>query len=394
MDNVENISRETWKSLIIKTLKYETEAQKLTFYEEQLIKNPEPGIKIQPFYTQEDWQELQYLQGFHQLWTSTKLTTGWMNLEKIQVMEVKIANNQAQQAISGGADAILFDIHVEHINFEVLLEGILLTKIPVFFSIKSNVLANLDKHQDLLNSFFEYIKSTYPDKSKLMGGLSYSCDNFDEKDWNILADSCTFFADSPYFTACIENHIPADSSGYKVDDLTFLLQQTMELVAQLLKRNIPIEQILTSVGFGISVGNQYLMEIAKLRALRLLWWQIGKLYAPESNLVNVFIRVETTVGLPIESIEPQFQPSDGYQSMISNATQAMAAIIGGCDALTVLPHDEHSGKPDNFSRRIARNVSHVLKEEAFFDKVIDPAAGSYLIENLTHQIVKGVWEKL
>jgi methylmalonyl-CoA mutase len=66
----------------------------------------------------------------------------------------------------------------------------------------------------------------------------------------------------------------------------------------------------------------------------------------------------------------------------------MSAIIGGCDAISINAFDESFSTPDDFSRRIARNISIILKEESYFDKVIDPSAGSYFIENLTHQIAE------
>ena len=72
----------------------------------------------------------------------------------------------------------------------------------------------------------------------------------------------------------------------------------------------------------------------------------------------------------------------------------MSAIIGGCDALTVNGGGLASGKDTILARRVARNVSAVLKEESYFDKVTDMGAGSYLIENLTHQLAKAAWENL
>ena len=83
---------------------------------------------------------------------------------------------------------------------------------------------------------------------------------------------------------------------------------------------------------------------------------------------------------------------DPYVNMLRTQTEAMSAILGGTDSLTVEPFDIVFRKPDEFSERIARNQQLILKEEAYFDKVADPAAGSYYIENLTSLIAENAWK--
>jgi methylmalonyl-CoA mutase len=83
---------------------------------------------------------------------------------------------------------------------------------------------------------------------------------------------------------------------------------------------------------------------------------------------------------------------DPHVNMLRGTTEAMSAILGGTDTLTVLPFDRPSGNPDPFARRIARNIQIILREESHLDKVIDPAAGSYYIENLTDTLIGGAWE--
>jgi methylmalonyl-CoA mutase len=82
---------------------------------------------------------------------------------------------------------------------------------------------------------------------------------------------------------------------------------------------------------------------------------------------------------------------DVYNNMLRNTVEAMAAIIGGADDITILPHDITLQKSNDFSRRIARNVQLILRDEAHFDNVIDPAGGSYLIENLTKSMTQHAW---
>jgi methylmalonyl-CoA mutase len=103
-------------------------------------------------------------------------------------------------------------------------------------------------------------------------------------------------------------------------------------------------------------------------------------------------RAENPVMPPIEAqLAPTVQTSDPNYNIIQSTTQAMAAIIGGVDRLTVLPSDAFQGATTDFSRRIARNVQHILKMESYLDWVADPAAGSYFIEKLTLHLAEAAW---
>ena len=118
------------------------------------------------------------------------------------------------------------------------------------------------------------------------------------------------------------------------------------------------------------------MEIAKLRAARLLWAAVMQKYAPGNT---------DAAGMEIHSVTSRLNKSltDPHMNILRTQTEAMAAILGGTDSLTVEPFDISSGKANDFSERIARNQQLILKEESYFDKVADPAGGSYYIENLT-----------
>jgi methylmalonyl-CoA mutase len=125
------------------------------------------------------------------------------------------------------------------------------------------------------------------------------------------------------------------------------------------------------------------MEIAKFRALRYLLGKIRESYGEQAN-TSIFVHARTSrfyLAVP----EP-------YTNLLRLTTEAMAALTGGCDALTVLPYDSAGGTSGAFSRRISRNVSTILKEEAYLDQVNDPAAGSYYLENLTYELATQAWK--
>jgi methylmalonyl-CoA mutase len=135
----------------------------------------------------------------------------------------------------------------------------------------------------------------------------------------------------------------------------------------------------------MSIGTSYFMEIAKLKALRILFSLIARKYGLE-YYTPYQLFIHSTSSLWSKTIY------DPYVNMLRNTTEAMSAIIGGCNALTIYPHDTREDRSDDLGHRISRNISIILKEESYFDKTADPAAGSYYIEKLTDQLVRKALE--
>jgi methylmalonyl-CoA mutase len=136
--------------------------------------------------------------------------------------------------------------------------------------------------------------------------------------------------------------------------------------------------------FNFGIGNNYFMEIAKLRAARLLWAHIVKAYNPQSDDSAKLIAHSETNSYNKTLYDP-------YVNMLRTQTEAMSAVLGGADSITVLPFNAIYGDPTDFSERIARNQQILLKEEAHLDKIADPAAGSYYIESLTASLAEHAW---
>jgi methylmalonyl-CoA mutase len=127
------------------------------------------------------------------------------------------------------------------------------------------------------------------------------------------------------------------------------------------------------------------MEIAKLRAARILWANIMTAYEPECKCAEkIYLHAVTSMW--------NQTVYDSYVNMLRGTTEAMSAAIGGVHSLEVLPFNAATTKNDEFSERIARNVQLLLKNESHFDNVVDPAGGSYFIENLTASIAEEAWK--
>jgi len=142
------------------------------------------------------------------------------------------------------------------------------------------------------------------------------------------------------------------------------------------------QQDFSNIQFQFYCTQNYFFEIAKLRAFRWLWKQVCDL---KQQPFSIFIQSETSLQKRNET--------DEYTNMLRNTTEAMSAILGGCDSLMINSHDVTKENTD-FGKRIARNIHHILQHESYFTEIQDAAKGAYYIEYLTFQLCKKSWEKV
>ncbi len=148
------------------------------------------------------------------------------------------------------------------------------------------------------------------------------------------------------------------------------------------------EELIKKVEFSIAVGTDFYMEIAKIRALRYLWAKITLLFSPTHATVSMPTRVQ------IHAYTSLFNKTkkDAYNNVLRATMEAMAAFVGGADALSVSPHNQHFEQADEFSERIARNIAIILDKESNLSKVAEIAAGAYYLEYLTEQLCQKSWD--
>lgn len=169
-----------------------------------------------------------------------------------------------------------------------------------------------------------------------------------------------------------------------VNELALVVAKGSEYLACMEDQGIPAANTHHFLQFSVAIGTEYFIEIAKLRALRILW----------NNVLKGFgVHQPTSVEI-IAHLAPESQDENLHTNMIRAGTQAMSAIIGGADRLYILPADAPAQEtPSPFTRRIARNIHHLLDLEAHIAKVADPAAGSWYIENLTNLLAEKAWAR-
>jgi methylmalonyl-CoA mutase len=173
-----------------------------------------------------------------------------------------------------------------------------------------------------------------------------------------------------------------NSGASTVQELSFALAGFIELMDGLTSAGLPPEEIIGKTMIWTATGSDYFLEIAKVKSMRILFHQLAGLYGFGLALMDIFIYSETSFWTKTKM--------DIHSNMIRNTVESMAAVLGGCNALQVIPHDIANNEGNSFSKRMALNISNIIKEECYFDKVLDPAAGSYFLENMINQLFDAV----
>src|SRR5215469_5403745 len=170
-----------------------------------------------------------------------------------------------------------------------------------------------------------------------------------------------------------------------VQELAFTLADGLDYVRAALDRKLKIDEFAPRLSFFFNIGMNFFMEIAKLRAARLLWARIIQRFNP-ANPQSLALRTHCqTSGVSLTEQDP-------YNNIIRTTIEAMAAVLGGTQSLHTNSFDEALALPTPFSARIARNTQLVIAEETGIPHVVDPLGGSYYVESLTHSLASAAWD--
>jgi len=344
------VTAQQWKQKIQFQLKGED-------YNQNLVWESVEGIKVKPFYNKED---------IIQENTISKPLQTWKITQAIYAGNGEIANKKALKAIKKGTDSILFTIPSKEIDAAILLKNIPLETTPVYFDIpflSSKYLANFKQFEDTSKAGFYF-------NTDIIANLCKSGNWFDglEKDFE-------------EFSAIIAEHknVVIDTTLYQNAgaNITQQLAYTLAHVNEYLNVLDADKLSNFSFSFKIALGTNYFFEIAKIRALRLLWKTLASAY-------NIPTECKI-VAFPTKRNKTLY---DYNSNMLRTTTESMAAILGGADAICNMPYDAIYHKTNEFAERIARNQLLLLKEESYFDKTTNAADGAYYIESLTQQLAE------
>ncbi len=174
-----------------------------------------------------------------------------------------------------------------------------------------------------------------------------------------------------------------EAGGSAVQELAFTLAAAVEALRALQTLGLSVNEVAQQAFMSLALGSDFFMEVAKLRAARLLWAQVVDAFGGSTEAQKLHLHVRTS--------RWNKTTTDPWVNMLRVTTEAFSGICGGCDSLHVGPFDEVLGTPTEFSRRVARNVQIVLREEAHVGRTVDPAGGSWYVERLTDELARGAW---
>ncbi|WP_430464817.1 methylmalonyl-CoA mutase [Tabrizicola sp.] len=207
-----------------------------------------------------------------------------------------------------------------------------------------------------------------------------------EPSMRIIADIIEYTsAEMPKFNSIsISGYHMQEAGANLVQELAFTLADGREYVRAAIARGMNVDDFAGRLSFFFAIGMNFFMEAAKLRAARMLWTRIMQEFKPQ-KAGSLMLRTHCqTSGVSLQEQDP-------YNNVIRTAYEAMAAALGGTQSLHTNALDEAIALPTEFSARIARNTQLILQEETGITHVVDPLAGSYYVESLTHELAEKAW---
>ena len=324
---------------------------------------PFPGIddfELHPYYDAEDTVELAYIKAYHA--SQAGRSKGWTNYVKIKVSEEAATRKIALNDIAQGATGIIFEID-RPCNFDQLLNGLPGSNTEISFNAE-NYPGFSDDYGDYLNRM---VTATDPQSGFIRTDRTTGLQIFTSGK-NVAAKKRVL-------------SLQADAVLNPLEELYVILRQALKIMEEGIDTGLQPEDLSGRFFIISNAGPDYFMELAKLRAIRILFRAFVAAYGVTRNKIkDIYI-----LSVSQKWINDAYAP---HENMLKNTSAAMSAIIGGCNGLLIESENE-----EPLSRRIALNVSTIIKEESYLDKVSDPAAGSYFIDRITHQLIKETWKK-
>ncbi|WP_420491328.1 methylmalonyl-CoA mutase family protein [Neobacillus drentensis] len=350
------------------------------------------NIFLKPLYTKKDEFPVpdysggsDYRRGIYPL---GYLTNKWKVAQPLSYQSPGELKEKLHAALEKGQTAISFSVSEELIETNDSLSSVLkglYHQYPLVLNTKGwyseilNVLAKMADDENRSDKVTGYVGS---DPISLFAEEgAFSQEFIEEWKRNITKFSKKF---SNLSTILIDT-IPYHNGGANaVQELGIAIAEGIHYLDILQDGELDLNLIVKKMVFQFSIGNNFFMEIAKLRAARILWNRITELYSIKDDARGMIISAETST----------FTKSlyDPHVNLLRAGNEAFAAIIGGVQFLQVTPFDSLLTVTTPFAERIARNIQLLLKQEAQLDKVIDPAGGSWYVEELTNQLAEKAWE--
>ncbi len=380
------------------------------------------GIDVQPIYTEEDLADVKHLgstPGAAPYTRGVKATMyagrPWTIRQYAGFSTAEESNAFYRQALANGQQgvSVAFDLAThrgydsDHPRVEgdvgkagvaidsvedmkILFDGIPLDKVSVSMTMNGAVIP-------ILASFIVAGEEQGHDKSLLAGTIQndilkeFMVRNTyiypPEPSMRIVSDIIEYTSNEmPRFNSIsISGYHMQEAGANLVQELAYTLADGREYVRAAIERGMDVDKFAGRLSFFFAIGMNFFMEAAKLRAARLLWSRIMEEFEPKNPKSSMLRTHCQTSGVSLQEQDP-------YNNVIRTAYEAMSAVLGGTQSLHTNALDEAIALPTENSSRIARNTQLILQEETGVTNVVDPLAGSYYVEKLTHDLAEAAWQ--
>ncbi|MWB77855.1 methylmalonyl-CoA mutase [Pseudooceanicola sp. 216_PA32_1] len=275
-------------------------------------------------------------------------------------------------------------------DMKILFDGIPLEKVSVSMTMNGAVIP-------ILASFIVAGEEQGVDRAQLSGTIQndilkeFMVRNTyiypPEPSMRIISDIIEYTSNEmPKFNSIsISGYHMQEAGANLVQELAYTLADGKEYVKAAMDAGMDVDKFAGRLSFFFAIGMNFFMEAAKLRAARLLWYRIMDEVGAKQERSKMLRTHCQTSGVSLQEQDP-------YNNVIRTAYEAMSAVLGGTQSLHTNALDEAIALPTDFSARIARNTQLILQEETQVTRVVDPLAGSYYVETLTHQLAEEAWK--
>ncbi len=354
-------SKAEWEEKVLKELKGKPF--------DELVWQIGEQINLSPMYSPEE------MQGKSPSLVLDRDTNDWEVGEDFICFDAKESNQELLEALTNGVNApcFLLEDGAKDLDLKILFQEVKAPYISTHFRVSEN-------QESLLKAFYQLQKDKNEDTAILKGSVNGSLLRAPEAGLGLLRFAIAQLPQFQVFT--IDGQDLAGEPAQVPLEIATLLARASETFYVASQAGLEAALVAPRIQFSLSIGTSYFVELAKIRALQLLWPLLLKAYQVDEKIKpQIAARLAATT-----------QIADQELNMIRASSQAMSAVLGGAGRVTILPANAFEEKSNAFTRRIARNVQHILKMESYFDRVIDPAAGSYYLETLTNQLAEQAWK--
>ncbi len=359
-------------------------------FNKKLVWRTNEGFDVQPVYRAEDiadFKTTDSLPGQYPYVRGTRTDNDWLTRQDIIAETAEEANKTALDVLTKGVTSLGFKVAAPE-DVATLLNGIALDKVEI------NLTCCPGKVVEVAKALVAAVEAAGA-KDTFRGSIDYNplrrqfrhgVEGVDAA--AIAAKACELLdvvAPVPALRCLtVDSDILANAGAFIYQELGYALAWGAQWMTLLTDAGRTAEEVAMRIKCNMCVSSNFFMEIAKFRAARMLWAQIVKQYGADEAAAKMLVNATTS----------RFNQTiyDAHVNLLRSQTETFSACVAGVDSIVTTPFDTPYKTPDTFSERIARNQQFLLKEESHMDKVVDPAGGSYYVEELTVAIAQEAWK--